>query len=289
MDRSQTHSRTHSFCCLKIHLLPSFQEGLGASGLSGMWRLDLACTPWFPGRLWDGIPEQLIACNWKGMVTCHCAWGESAQCLCCAHSKMLIPAFRFNHFSLWEGWHILTLSQQKCQIPVLVRNSTKEGCSRSSSQLRQVHSNLPLLCLGCWLGFKTRNKPHIRSQVLVNPYIRRPEWVKPFLWLWKPLNSSCPDSTPRKMGLPTLAVVFLMLRLWRHLQGHTGTQATWGPWHSLLGVQSWWPAPLWVSEPPSPPPYKWFSITLLPCSRAQPTKHPLHLEPCVSLPWLTVF
>lgn len=109
--------------------------------------------------------------------------------------------------------HSLTLSQQKCQIPVLVRSSTKEGCSRSSSQLRQVHSDLPLLCLGCWLGFKTRNKPHIRSQVLVNPYIRRPEWVKPFLWLWKPLNSSCPDSTPRKMGLPTLAVVFLMLRL----------------------------------------------------------------------------
>lgn len=77
--------------------------------------------------------------------------------------------------------------------------------------------------------------------------------------------------------------------VWRHLQGGTGTQATWGPWSSLLGVQSQWPAPLWVSEPPSPAPHKWFSVTSLPRSRALPTNHPLHLEPCVSLPWLTVF
>lgn len=115
---------------------------------------------------------------------------------------MLIPAFRCNHFSLWEGRHLLTLSQQKSQIPVLVRNTTKEGCSRSSSPLLRVHCHLPLLRLGCWLGFKTRSKPHVR----------RPEWVKRFLWLWKPLHSSCPDSTPRKMGLPTPAVVPLMPR-----------------------------------------------------------------------------
>lgn len=51
-------------------------------------------------------------------------------------------------------------------------------------------------------GVQTRSKPHVR----------RPEWVKRFLWLWKPLHSSCPDSTPRKMGLPTPAVVPLMPR-----------------------------------------------------------------------------
>ena len=61
------------------------------------------------------------------------------------------------------------------------------------------------------------------------------------------------------------------------------------PGAAFLGVQSQWPAPLWVSEPPSPTPHKWFSVTSLPRSRAQPTNHPLHLEPCVSLPWLTVF
>lgn len=203
MDRSQKHSRTHSFCCLKIHLLPSFQEGSGASGFLRHVKAGFSLNALVPRKAvgWNTRAANSLQLKGHGDMSL-CAWGESAQCLCCAHSKMLIPAFRCNHFSLWEGWHILTLSQQKSQIPVLVRNSTKEGCPQSSSQLLQVHCHLPLLHLGCWLGFKTRGKPHVR----------RHEWLKPFLWLGKHLNSSCPDSTPRKMGLPTLAVVPLMLR-----------------------------------------------------------------------------
>lgn len=115
---------------------------------------------------------------------------------------MLIPAFRCNHFSLWEGWHILTLSQQKSQIPVLVECARKDVLRAlpSSSKCTAIFPAAFRMLTG--VSQSPRGKPHVR----------RHEWLKPFLWLGKHLNSSCPDSTPRKMGLPTLAVVPLMLR-----------------------------------------------------------------------------